>query len=212
MTAAGLAVAPTVAHSQTTIGADLNKPINTIGGQFGANGVNCPETIANYFEGQLPALGPYPATPTCTWTSGADAGLHVPSGIGVISSVRLRTGPVTGPMRITVMTAARYASSTVVQCCFFKRESEVFVPGANAVVTIPAALPVSNTLNRVANTYNFDLIGLTVLDANATIPLHIQVPDSIGRPFSTAYYPHRAPARPIRRGSTEVARVAPPCC
>ena len=111
-----LLVAASSAQALTTFGADLNRPANY--------GFDC---------GVGPGAGPfgekvlYPTNvQTCTWfATGRNFGqlenLNVPSGVGTITNVRVKVGPITGPMQVVVLRSVRSAQTAIVVLVSLRR-------------------------------------------------------------------------------------------
>jgi len=175
LTLAGLALAP--AAAAIPFGANLNRPANSA--------VDC----------TLLPFGTF-ATPTnvqnCTWTAVGrlgdfSEGLNVPAGRGVITAVRVRVGPTTGPMQAVVFRSLRrppefrapnpepaLPGTDLPICCQVQSLSNVFVPAPNAVTTIQVNFPVVNdrTLEPGLEYYRFDTLALSVLAPGVPIPAH----------------------------------------
>jgi hypothetical protein len=114
---------------------------------------------------------------SCSWTtSGAlfnpREAMVVP-GTGTITVVRVKVGPQTGPMRISILQSLRRQNSGEAACCIGRRQSRVFTPRANAITAITVNLPVSVTFNRVSRIYAFDSMFLTMERANMPIPANV---------------------------------------
>ncbi|MCU0308384.1 MAG: hypothetical protein MUE51_11570 [Thermoleophilia bacterium] len=117
---------------------------------------------------------------TCTWTAigrlgDFSEGLNVPAGRGTITAVRVRVGPVTGPMQAVVFRSLRNPLSTTPPvCCQVVGLSPVFTPAPNAVTTVQVAFPVVN--DRVVEpgleALRFDTLALSVLAPGVPIPAH----------------------------------------
>lgn len=207
VTVAGCALAlaaPGAEAAQVTVGADLNRPAN---GTF---------TCAS-----IPAGGwlmPSGAT-SCTHFTTA-AGLFstaesdiVPAGFGVITRIRVKTGPVTGPMQVVTFRSIKQSQSTGEPgCCWPQYATQTFTPGPNTITEIPTSLPVIN-VNLLAaylpipgsqlpsgpNTdpyggiheastgiqavENYDQIALSVLDATTPVPAQVDATDVSGGMF-----------------------------
>src|SRR3954469_6830789 len=150
------------ARGQTvTFGADLNRPVNS--------SLDC--TVSPTPFG-LVSTG----AQTCTWSSvsvtSPQEGLVVPNGTGVITAVRVKAGPVTGPMRVMVLEAYRGRTTG---CCTGIRASQVFTPNANAVTTIAMNPPLQVSADPVGDpdtlTIVYDVLGLSVLQPGVPIPI-----------------------------------------
>lgn len=169
-----------------TVGANLNRPANATYG--------C-ETLpsVNAFGGRffLPS-----GVNTCTYVSVGSLGgtsevAQAPSGGGLVTRVRVKTGPTVGPVQATVSRASRNTIAGFA-CCFFAGASQVFTPQPNTVTQIPVRLPVRSDLNpdpQVGETV--DYLGITVLAPNVPIPAHeVGNPGDLNNPGAAAFFPH----------------------
>lgn len=153
-------------------GADLNRPAT--------NGFGC-ET----FPGPPSPFDPSQVLPTpsgqstCTWTANGLIGsasfaetLTVP-GTGVVTQVRVKVGPVTGPMRVSVYSSLLESGTTSSACCQVRAQSQVFTPRANGVTRINVNLPVVGESARpIGEITRVDALGLTVLRPGVPVPAH----------------------------------------
>lgn len=102
--------------------------------------------------------------------------LFPPAGEGTVSAVRVRVGPVTGPMQIVVEQALRQdnpfeAGKPNYACCQVVALSQVFTPAANAITTIPVNFRVRQDISPDANGYYVDQhLSLSVLNPDVPIP------------------------------------------
>jgi hypothetical protein len=170
---------PTSAQAQVTFGADLNQAPNVA--------IDCtqvPFTNFTYASGFT----------TCTWAAfgrfmnPAEA-FTVPSGTGVITAARVRTGQFVGPMRIDVFSSLRDPLSTIPICCKQVANSAVFTPAPNSITTIPLNLPVING-PTVTGVLEFNTLALTVLAPGTAVPLHDTGDyDTLSGPSAGAMYP-----------------------
>lgn len=142
-------------------GADLSRTAN--------NSVRCGDPIPFAF-----ALG----SASCTWWGIGSAfdsseAAMVPYPGGTVRRVWVKTGPVTGPMKVTVIGLIRAQGSTASPgCCFYRGESQVFTPAPNTINEIPVNLPVRHELNPISNAWDYDALALTVLDPSVPVPAH----------------------------------------
>jgi hypothetical protein len=179
--AAALVAAPAVAAAQVvTFGADLNRPVNYRFDCGAGPGVGA-------FGEQI--IYPTNAS-TCTWIAtgrnfGQAENFLVPNGVGTVTNVRLKVGPITGPMQVVVLRAIRSALGPVpppspgapsvnVVCCAEVGRSAVFTPAANAISTVAVNLAVKADVvpNPITLAYDFDVLGLSVLAPGVPIPVH----------------------------------------
>lgn len=115
-----------------------------------------------------------------------------PAGQGVVTAVRVKVGPTTGPMQIVVEQALRKDNPgdpghPTYACCQAINASQVFTPNANAITQIPVNLPVRQDLTPDPSTgyYVDQHLSLSVLAPNVPIPASID---------SNAYYGGHFPA------------------
>jgi hypothetical protein len=152
-----------------------------------------------------------PPPPSCTLL-GSDPGLawtsQVPRGEWVIRLARVRTGPRVGPMAFTVIRALRsqavgpQGQPSGIICCSSPVESQVFVPAPNSVNAVPVNLPVKNTVDLVDGepVETVDYLGISLLDTNSSVPMHVAAPGGFGSASLTSYI---APA--MRAGQERLA-------
>lgn len=192
-----------------TFGADLNRPV-TYRFDCGAGpGVDA-------FGGQFIY---FTNVSTCTWiAAGRNGGQAenslVPSGVGTVTNVRVKVGPITGPMQVVVLRAIRSALGPVdpmgfdpmgnpvpgpgvnVACCAEVGRSGVFTPAPNAITNVAVNLPVKADIvpNPITLAYDFDLLGLSVLAPGVPVPVHDtgNYQDITG-PASAIYFPAIGP-------------------
>jgi hypothetical protein len=194
---------PADAGALTTFGADLNRPANT--------GFDCGVGPGTGALGQ-PVYYPTNVT-NCTWlATGRNFGqlenTLVPSGQGTVTSVRVRVGPITGPMQVVVLRAVRSAQGPVgttpggagvnAACCKEVGRSGVFVPPANAVSNIAVNLPVKSDVvpNPITLAYDFDMLGLNVLAPGVPIPAHdVGNYQDVTGPTAAIYFPAMLPGQ-----------------
>jgi hypothetical protein len=176
-----LATAPLALAETKTFGADLARP---------ANGALTCAVLPGLF--QLPS-----GAGSCTWwsmqTFAATNESHLaPYPGGVVTRVRVKAGPTTGPTRIDVIRLRRHALFTgEAACCFATGvSSPVFTPAPDAITTLDVNLPVKHELNAVTNTWDFDTLALSVLSPGVPIPMHDTGQQSYYGPASGALYPH----------------------
>lgn len=144
-----------------TIGANLNRAPD--------NNAKCPDFWLPYYY-----------FPTCSGNSinpTTGESPFPPVGVGVITQVRVRVGPVTGPMQVVVEEALRKDNPgdpghPTYACCKAINASAVFTPAANAITAVNVNLPVRQDIAPNPNTgfYVDDHLSLSVLDPNVPIP------------------------------------------
>jgi hypothetical protein len=162
-----LALAP--AAGAVTFGADLGRPADNAYtcSDFLIQGgpTTCSARSLNAYTGE----GPVP-----------------PVGTGVITSVRVKVGPVTGPMQIVVEEALRNDNAVSPGnpgyfCCKAVDASPVFTPQANAVTEVDVNLPVRQDLTPNGNGVYVDQhLALSVLSPNVPIPANYDSQASLG--------------------------------
>ena len=166
LTGAVLAVfaLPASASASTTFGANLNRVPNN------------PNTCGSFDNGFYdPSL-----FNTCSWdfnNLATGESVFPPIGQGVISRVRVRVGPTTGPMQVVVEQALRKDNPSdpghpTYACCQAIQLSQVFTPAPNAITTVPVNLSVrSDIAPDPASGYYVDQhLALSVLARNVPIP------------------------------------------
>jgi hypothetical protein len=164
--AVALAFAAVPAAGATTFGADLSRPAN-----------------ATFTCGQVPPFGIWIGAQSCTWGTvtsqlgTAKETFVVPAGNGTLTQVRVRVGPVTGPMKVVVLRALRQPNAPPdggAACCKLVAETQVFTPAANAITTLPVSIPVRHDLtpDPASGLYNFDQLALSVLAPGVPVPAH----------------------------------------
>lgn len=167
-----------------TIGADLNRIPNATYGCELAPGVDFIGNRALYPTGQS----------TCTYVATSAGGAEIPQAQfpgGVLTAVRVRVGPVTGPMQATILRATRSAAGF--QCCYHAGESAAFTPTPNSVTTVPVRLPMRNDLNPSFGE-TVDYLGITVLAPGVPIPMQdLGSPNDFPGQGAIAFFPHQRP-------------------
>jgi hypothetical protein len=125
----------------------------------------------------------FPQAVTCSAESthlGTGESGFPPVGVGVITQVRVRVGPVTGPMQIVVEQALRKDNPgdpghPIYACCKAINASQIFVPAPNAITTVNTNLAVRQDIAPDPNTgfYVDDHLALSVLDPNVPVPANL---------------------------------------
>jgi hypothetical protein len=176
--------APQVAGAQT-IGANLARPANAA---YGCEALPTTDAFGRRFFQPTGAA-------TCTYVGtgsisgqGEVAQARFPG--GVVTRVRVKAGPVVGPVQVTVLRAMRGFGGVRFSCCFFAGASQVFTPAPNAVTSVAVRLPMRNDITpNVGETV--DYLGLTVLAPGVPIPMHeIGNPGDVSGPGGLAFFPH----------------------
>jgi hypothetical protein len=164
-----LAAAPAPA-SATTFGANLNREPNSPYTCYTA------QTIPTYFtDCSAESIDP---------TTGESD--FPPAGEGVVTQVRVRVGPTTGPMQIVEEEALRAENPAdpghpTYACCKEVAASAVFTPNANAVTTVPVDFHVKQDTAPEASGYYVDQhLSLSVLSASVPIPANLDSNASVG--------------------------------
>lgn len=156
-----LAFSPAGASASTVFGANLAREANSPS--------RCVEFLFYW---------PY-APPTCSLESinlATGESSFPPAGEGVVSAVRVRVGPVTGPMQIAEEEALRKDNPgdpghPTYACCKLVALSRVFTPVANSITTVPVNFRVKQDLAPEASGYYVDdHLSLSVLDPNVPVP------------------------------------------
>jgi hypothetical protein len=126
---------------------------------------------------------------TCSWESidpGTGESGFPPVGRGVVSRVRVRVGPFTGPMQVVVEEALRQENPSdpghpTYACCKAVEVSRVFTPAPNAVTPVSVNLHVRQDAAPDPHTgyYVDDHLALSVLNPNVPIPASSDVNASL---------------------------------
>lgn len=141
--------------------------------------------------------------------SSAESNL-APAGFGVITKIRVRTGPTVGRMQVVTLRSIKQSTSTGdAGCCWPQYASPIFTPNPNTITEIPTSLPVINvgllaaylpipgsTLPTGPNTdpyggiheastgigtvENYDGIALSILDPGTPIPAAYDAGTEVG--------------------------------
>jgi hypothetical protein len=194
-TAALAIVLAATAQAQIPFGANLNRPANA---NFDCRVMLLPDYLGR------PSFA-YPTNAdTCTWmaagtASNSSEATLVPPGRGTVVRIRVRVGPVTGPMQVVVLRGVRDPSSTGFPvCCRQVAQTGAFQPAPQAVTTINTALPVKKDVvpNPISNAVDFDAIALSVLAPGVPIPLSDTGNYApLTAPIANSYYPAFGPGQ-----------------
>ncbi len=143
-----------------TFGHNLNRPANS------------PYVCGQFLLFYQPTTCSAESTNLSTGESG-----FPPAGVGVVTQVRVRVGPVTGPMQIVVEQALRKDNPSdpghpTYACCKAINASQIFTPAANAITPVNVNLPVRQDIAPDPDTgfYVDDHLTLSVLDPNVPLP------------------------------------------
>jgi len=157
---------------------------------FGANLARIPDNAATCVSPQVQLIV---QSPTCTVESTnvatGESGFP-PIGEGIVSRVRVRVGPTTGPMQIVLEEALRQDNPFEpgrpnYACCTLAAASPVFTPAANAITTVPVNFRVLQAIRPDENGFYIDQhLALSVLDPTVPIPASRSPSASMG-----AWYP-----------------------
>jgi hypothetical protein len=143
---------------------------------------------------------------SCTWiTTGRSyvdtrEGTIVPAGHGTITRVRLRVGPVTGPMQVVVLQSLRGVAPSPggtnggLACCQEVGRTRIFTPPANRVFTLATRLHVDNYINTRNDLAVFDSLALSVQTPGVPIPMNETGNYSaLGGPLDVSFFPAMGP-------------------
>ena len=141
----------------------------------------------------------FQAVPSCSWSTTGSLGstaetLQVPD-TGVIRRVRVKTGPVTGPMRVSVARALRAENGGEAACCTGVRQTRVFTPQPNSVTTIRTRMRVRRSFNQVSRYYEFDVLFLSMQNSGTPIPAHYSGDTSGADNCSGGWFPRFQPGQ-----------------
>jgi hypothetical protein len=193
---AALAASASTVHAQIVFGANLNRPVNYafdcgVGPGVGVFGeqVLYPTNVGD-----------------CTWLAigtnfGQQESLLVPIGLGTVTGVRIKVGPITGPMQVVVLRALRTVAvdptGANAACCFEMGRSAVFTPAPNAINTVAVNLPVLAEIGPALGStlIAFDALGLSVLAPGVPIPAHdTGIYQDLAGPSALLFFPAFRPA------------------
>ncbi len=144
--------------------------------------------------------------PTCTWANvgtidSPQAGSFLVPVAGTVTQVRVRVGPVIGPMQVVVLRAFRdFFSTASPVCCTEVGRTPVFTPAPNAVTTLATALAVRKDVvpDPVNRSLTFDSLALSVLAPNVPIPAFdsgLHDPGNFDSPSAVVYHPAVGPGQ-----------------
>jgi hypothetical protein len=111
-------------------------------------------------------------------------------GEGIVSNVRVRVGPVTGPMQIVLEEALRKDNPLepgrpTYACCSLLAASPIFTPAANAITTVPVNFRVQQSRTPEPSGFYVDQhLALSVLSPTVPIPASLDPNAVLG-----AWYP-----------------------
>ncbi len=158
------------AAGATTFGADLNRPADN---QYACNDIGAPYYNFSSCSAESTNL-----------VTGEN--FFPPIGEGTITRVRVKVGPVTGPMQIVVEEALRQDNPNdpghpTYICCKAIDTSPVFTPAANSITTINTNLRVKQSGSpEPSGVYIDDHLALSVLSPNVPIPASVDPNASVG--------------------------------
>jgi hypothetical protein len=140
---------------------------------------DCTQEPGAFGNGAWTPVPGYLNDSSCTWTTPANSvnqseSLVTPGGTGTITTVRLRVGAVTGPMRLVVLNFEYDPSNGNAQCCNAAYVSQPFTPTANSVTTLHTSLPVHTDAGgeESAPPYEVaDLLALNIDEDGVPIPV-----------------------------------------
>jgi hypothetical protein len=154
---------------------------------------DCTQEPGAFGNGAWTPVPGYLNDSSCTWTTPANSvnpseSLVTPGGTGTITTVRLRVGAVTGPMRLVVLNFEYDPSNENAQCCNAAYVGQPFTPAANSITTLQTSLPVHTDAGgqESAPPYEVaDLLALNIDEDGVPIP----VVDYTGRGLSVNALP-----------------------
>jgi hypothetical protein len=161
-----LLLAAPAQSSATTFGADLSRTPADLG--------SCFEIFSYYSFGTV-------NSPSCTFESQnlstGESGFP-PAGKGVVTKVRVKVGPVTGPMQIVVEQALRQDNPSdpghpTYACCKAIQLSQVFTPSPNGITEVPVNLSVRQDISPDPSSglYVDQHLALSVLAPDVPVPM-----------------------------------------
>lgn len=200
----------TIMSTPVAFGADLSKPVT---GQRTCWGGISAGTLPTLAAQQGMTLEQFVAVmtnvygynfdyPSCTWwnvgsiprTGRAGVSLQdnvVPYPGGTLTSVRVKTGPIVGRMRVDVLRYIRDATSAAgAGGPFWVASSAEFTPAANTITEIGLNIAVKHELNEISMAWTYDALALSVLEPNVPIPFW----DAGGDPYTNGAIGAKYPA------------------
>ncbi|MGA8217384.1 MAG: hypothetical protein WB771_02370 [Solirubrobacterales bacterium] len=188
-----LAIFPPSAGA-VTFGTNLNRAANYNNHGYTANGQVTPGDCR--IRPYQPPGYVFAGANTCTVTSSGSVSspaesLTVPV-TGTLTAVRVKAGPITGPMRVEVLRLLRAGTRSA--CCFSEAQTPAFTPAPNTITTVPVNIPVRSDKvpDPATGVYTDDFLALTVLEPGVPIPMN-DTGDYSGAtansPLSGAWYP-----------------------
>lgn len=173
-----------------------------------AFGVQTPGAQAATFGADLGAAANNPSTcasllaTSCTFFSGLPGPSFYAPAKGTVTGVRVKVGPVTGPMQIVVMRShyqnkAGDPGHPYFACCFVESYGPTFTPAANSVTAVPTSLPMVEDPtpppdDTVTNARG-DFLALSVLAPDVPIPANFDTVSGYSG-FAPAPTPATTPA------------------
>jgi hypothetical protein len=139
---------------------------------------------------------------SCTFYSGAPGPSFYAPRSGTVRTVRVKVGPVTGPMQILVMRSLYQnhfgdPGHPYFACCFVERYGPTFTPAANKVTPVATTLPMIADPTPPADDYvtnaRGDFLALSVLSPNVPFPANFDN-SSVYSGFAPAPSPATTPA------------------
>jgi hypothetical protein len=143
---------------------------------------------------------------SCTFYSGAPGPSFYAPVSGTVTRVRVKVGPVTGPMQIVVMRSLyqnRFGDPghPYFACCFVQRYGPTFTPAANTVTPVSTSLPMVADPTPPPNDYvtsaRIRSLSSASLSPKALSPSTISVPSASYSSMSRLP-PSGRPGRPLR--------------
>jgi hypothetical protein len=172
-----LALALPAGSSAESFGANLGRPAD--------NTYACNSSIWT-----APYANPYTSCSINSQNLSTGENAFPPSGEGVVTAVRVKVGPVTGPMQVVVEQALRQDNPgdpghPIYACCQAINASQVFTPAPNGVTQIATNLPVRQDLAPDPSTgiYTDQHLSLSVLAPNVPIPANLDSGSVFGLHF-----------------------------
>lgn len=149
---------------------------------FGADLNNAPNNTTTCGQGAPPLYLYFVGSPSCMYFSGAPGPTPYAPASGTVTAVRVRVGPVTGPMQVVVLRSlyqnnAGDPGHPYFACCFVEHYGPVFEPQANAISTVQTSLSMTEEPTPASNDFTTnaagDFLALSVLAPNVPVPLFI---------------------------------------
>jgi len=160
----------------------VSAPASAQAASFGVDLGNAPNNTTTCGQGIPPLFITGIGSPSCMYFSGAPGPSPYAPASGTVTAVRVRVGPVTGPMQVVVLRSLYQnkpgdPGHPYFACCFVEHYGPIFEPQANAVTTVQANLPMTEQPTPPPEDFSTnaaaDFLALSVLASNVPVPMFI---------------------------------------